>query len=133
MPKRAAWSRSMVMRRGGAADLLVGRDVAQHGQLAQLVQYLRRVGQEFIQIGILQRVLEFGLRDAGADTHVRDSLHEHLATLDLGQFRAVPSDVILQITADALIPWLQRDEYAAGVQRVAGGRIPQLDNDRRRS
>ena len=55
-------------RRAGV--LLVGRDVAQLGQGFQLVEDPRRPGAQFVEVGVLQRVLELRPGEAGADGHV---------------------------------------------------------------
>ena len=78
--------------------------LAQHRQTLQLLEELRRPLVEFVQVGVLQRVLEFGLGDATADTDVLRGGQEQGAPRNLLQFGTNPVDEVLRGAADTLIP-----------------------------
>jgi len=76
MPKRDAWSRSMVRGQHAAARLLIRSDVAQHRQLLQFGEQLRGPVVEFVDVRILQRVLIWVSRGAAADIEILRGLQE---------------------------------------------------------
>ena len=105
-----------------ALVLLVGVDVAQFGQRAQLLQKKRRPVIQVIQVLALQRVLKLRLAHASADGEVLGRLHEESRTRHHRQFAAQPADHL--VGADlAFLQRLQRDEHAAAVGRsVSAGK-----------
>ena len=121
-------------RRGVAIDdhgglqalvLLVGVDVAQFGQRAQLLQQKRGPVVQVAQVLALQRVLILRLALAAADAEVLRRLQEQGRAGHHRQFAAQPADHL--VGADlALGERFQRDEHAAAVGRsVAAGRSRQ--------
>ena len=107
---------------GRAIGLLIGADVAQFRQGAQLGQNLRRPFVQLRRIGVLKRVLELRQRRARADGDVLRGLHEDIDADDLRQLLAQPRDHLEGVDV-AILARLQRDEHAAVILRgVAGAR-----------
>ena len=75
-------------RQRRAGDLLVGGDVAQLRQAAELGEDLRRPGVELVEVGVLHRVLELRAREARADGDVLRHLQVEPRALDLGELAA---------------------------------------------
>ena len=133
--RRNAEARSLVAVDGDLQPRRVGQQVAgdvgelRHG--LQLVQELLRPLVQFVDIGVLQGVLEAAAGDARADIDVLGRLQEQVGALDLGKLRPQPVDDLRGVEL-ALVARLERDEIAAGVGRLraagaAGLRAETLD------
>ena len=116
MPKRAAWSRSMVSVSVVALGLLVGRDVAQFGSVFSLSRIFGAQLVQLVEVGVLQRVLVLRARRAAADVDVLRRLQEELRALDLVELGPQPGDDLIGGALRSFAR-LQGDEEAAGVER----------------
>ena len=77
----------MIERERRSRGLLVRGDVLQFGQGLQFGEQLGRQVVEFVEIGILQRVLILRARGAAADGHVLRRLQKQLRAFDLVELR----------------------------------------------
>ncbi len=106
-----------VERQHAAAGLLVRGHIAQHGQLLQRRQQLRRPLVELVDVRILQRVLILGARGAAADVQILRRLHEQRGARHLRQLRPQAVDDLVGAGA-ALVARLQADDHEAVVDRA---------------
>ena len=102
----------------GAAVLLVGGHIAQLRQFLELLQQPRRPAVELLQVGILQRVLILGPRQAPPDVQVLRGLQVQGAAGDRGDFLAQTVDDLVG-GCIALLARLESQDHEAVVQRPA--------------
>ena len=106
----------MVMSSIGAGILLIGGDVDDPGHSPKLLEEHRRPLAELAGVGVSQRVLVLRLGQPRADGDVLRGLHVERDALDPGEL--VRSRRITLSARVALVCGLERDEYAAVVERV---------------
>ena len=119
MPKRAAVARSMTRLTAQALLLLIAGDVGDLRQLAQALNQPRHPGVEFGRIGVLEDEMIGRFADRRIDRQILHRLHVEGNADDAG-------DLALQAANDlaggevALVVRLERDQQAAGIERLVG-------------
>jgi hypothetical protein len=118
-----AVDRDLELRRIGQE---ITRRVGKLRQRAELLQHLLRPLDQFVDVGILQRVLVAAASDPGAHVDILRRGQEHVGAGDLGELGPQPVDDLPR-RRGALRPRLEHNGKAAGMTGLGLSVLPVCD------